>query len=56
MLLPNGYVPGQDTLRTQADDEGDALQKAASLLSLLFLVGIALLKWAPETKGTELPE
>ncbi|TXT35463.1 MAG: major facilitator superfamily protein [Planctomycetota bacterium] len=35
---------------------GLSFENAASLLSLLFLVGIVLLAWAPETKGTELPE
>ena len=46
MLLVNGAL----------QKAGLSFENAASLLSLLFLVGIALLKWAPETKGTELPE
>lgn len=46
MLLVNGAL----------QKAGLSFENAASLLSLLFLAGIALLKWAPETKGTELPE
>lgn len=46
MLLVNGTL----------QKAGLSFENAASLLSLLFLVGIALLKWAPETKGTELPD
>ncbi|HUG90806.1 MAG TPA: hypothetical protein VML55_08240, partial [Planctomycetaceae bacterium] len=37
-------------------DWGYSLENAASLLSLLFLAGALLLVFAPETKGTELPE
>jgi MFS family permease len=33
-----------------------SLENAATLLSFLFLVGIALLLFAPETRGQELPE
>jgi MFS family permease len=33
-----------------------SLNDAASLLSLLFLLGVALMIFAPETKGRELPE
>jgi hypothetical protein len=32
-----------------------SLENTTSLLSLLFLVGIAILAFAPETKGRELP-
>lgn len=46
MLLVNGAL----------QKAGLSFENAASLLSLLFLVGIVLLAWAPETKGTELPE
>ncbi len=35
---------------------GLSLETTASLLSLLFLVGIVVLLFAPETKGQELPE
>ena len=35
---------------------GFSLEDAASLLSLLFLVGVVTLAWAPETKGHDLPE
>lgn len=35
---------------------GLSLENAASILSALFLVGIVLLIFAPETKGQELPE
>jgi MFS family permease len=35
---------------------GFSLEQAASLLSLLFLGGIILLAFAPETKGRELPQ
>ena len=35
---------------------GLTLEGAASLLSLLFLFGVAVLLFAPETRGTELPE
>ena len=35
---------------------GLTLESAASLLSLLFLFGAAALLFAPETRGTELPE
>jgi hypothetical protein len=31
-------------------------EQSAAGLSLLFLVGIVLLAFAPETKGSELPE
>lgn len=37
-------------------DEGYSVADAASLLSLLFIVGALLLLAAPETKGRELPE
>ncbi len=37
-------------------DWGYSLRDTASLLSLLFLVGMAVLLFAPETRGTELPE
>ncbi len=37
-------------------DWGFSLRDTASLLSLLFAVGIAVLFFAPETRGTELPE
>ncbi len=37
-------------------DWGYSLRETASLLSLLFLVGMAVLLFAPETRGTELPE
>lgn len=43
-------------LKGVLEDRGVSSQNAASLLSLLFLAGIVLLAWAPETKGTELPE
>jgi hypothetical protein len=33
-----------------------SFEDTATLLSLLFLVGLALSFFAPETKGTELPE
>jgi hypothetical protein len=33
-----------------------SLENTASILSLLFLVGVAALFFAPETKGKELPE
>lgn len=46
MLLVNGAL----------QKAGLSFENAASLLSLLFLVGIVLLAWAPETKGTELLE
>lgn len=46
MLLVNGAL----------QKAGLPFEDAASLLSLLFLAGIVLLAWAPETKGTELPE
>lgn len=46
MLLVNGAL----------QKAGLSFENAASLLSLLFLAGIVLLAWAPETKGTELPE
>ena len=46
MLLVNGAL----------QKAGLSFENAASLLSLLFLVGIVLLVWAPEIKGTELPE
>lgn len=46
MLLVDGAV----------QKAGLSFENAASLLSLLFLVGVVLLIWAPETKGTELPE
>jgi len=36
-------------------DWGYSLEQAASILGLLFLVGIVLLVFAPETKGRELP-
>jgi MFS family permease len=35
---------------------GLSMETTASILSLLFLVGIAILLFAPETKGKELPE
>ncbi len=35
---------------------GLSLTTTASLLSLLFLLGIVILLFAPETKGKELPE
>jgi hypothetical protein len=35
---------------------GLSLENTASILSLLFLVGVAALFFAPETKGKELPE
>jgi hypothetical protein len=35
---------------------GLSLETTASILSLLFLVGIVVLLFAPETKGKELPE
>ena len=34
----------------------DPFRKAATLLSLIFLLGIVALIWAPETKGKPLPE
>ena len=37
-------------------DWGFSLENAASLLSLLFLIGAVALLFAPETKGKELPE
>lgn len=37
-------------------DWGYSLEKSTSLLSLLFLVGVIVLFFAPETKGKELPE
>ena len=37
-------------------DWGYSLRDTASLLSVLFLVGVAVLFFAPETRGTELPE
>jgi MFS family permease len=37
-------------------DWGFTLENAAALLSMLFLVGIVALLFAPETKGQELPE
>lgn len=37
-------------------DWGFSLRDTASLLSLLFVVGIAALFFAPETRGTQLPE
>jgi MFS family permease len=46
MLLVNGAL----------QKVGLSFENAATLLSLLFLVGMALLPWAPETKGTELLE
>lgn len=46
MLLLKGWLEAKEV----------SPENAASLLSLLFLVGIVLLAWAPETKGTELPE
>lgn len=46
MLLVNGAL----------QKAGLSFENAASLLSLLFLAGIVLLVWAPETKGTELPQ
>ena len=46
VLLINGYLK----------KAGVSFENAATLVSLLFLVGIALLIFAPETKGTELPE
>ena len=37
-------------------DWGFSLRDTASLLSLLFVIGIAVLFFAPETRGAELPE
>ncbi len=37
-------------------DRGYSLENAATILSFLFLVGVALLLFAPETKGRDLPE
>ena len=37
-------------------DLGLSLRDSASLLSLLFLLGVALYWVSPETRGTELPE
>jgi hypothetical protein len=37
-------------------DWGYTLEQAASILGLLFLGGVVLLLFAPETKGRELPE
>src|SRR5262249_18583618 len=37
-------------------DWGLTLEGAASLLSLLFLLGLVVLLFAPETRGSELPE
>ena len=37
-------------------DLGMSLEDTASLLSVLFLVGAAILYFLPETKGMELPE
>ena len=41
---------------TDAGGLGLTLENTASILSLLFLVGVVLLLFAPETKGRELPE
>jgi MFS family permease len=46
MLLVNGALR----------KSGVSFENGATALSLLFLVGMALLPWAPETKGTKLPE
>jgi len=37
-------------------DQGYSVADAASLLSLLFILGAALLLAAPETRGQQLPE
>jgi MFS family permease len=49
VLVISGWLKQQTVWRLTPDD-------VASLLSLLFLVGIALLVVAPETRGQELPE
>ena len=46
MLLVNGAL----------QKRGVSFENSATMLSLLFLVGIFLVAFAPETKGTELPE
>ena len=38
------------------DGLGLSLESTASILSLLFLLGVVTLLFAPETKGQELPE
>ncbi|MBW3598017.1 MAG: MFS transporter [Planctomycetes bacterium] len=46
MLFINGWLR----------ERGISLEDSASLLSFLFLLGVALMAVAPETKGRELPE
>ena len=49
ILLVRGWMRSEEGLDL-------SLETTASLLSLLFLVGIVVLLFAPETKGQELPE
>jgi MFS family permease len=49
ILFLGGWMQRQDGLAL-------SLEQTASLLSLLFAVGIVLLAFAPETKGQELPQ
>ncbi len=49
ILIVRGWMRSHNGL-------GLSLETTASLLSLLFLVGIVMLLFAPETKGQELPE
>jgi MFS family permease len=49
-------APGLLAVGWLRDDYDYTLSQAASLMSLLFAVGIAVLLFAPETRGTELPE
>ena len=49
ILILRGWMRNEQGL-------GLSLESTASILSLLFLVGVAALLFAPETKGKELPE